>query len=205
MKTETKLPAINSGEHPALDYLNSVAAPKGQVIDWLETPQGFLRWLVEFYFISDSDRRKISIAFSEEQILETIKKATQLREWFRELLVVIKSRGISAVTSDDFSHLNQILVLDQSYGWLEKTEKVLSLKRLRRWNDLDGILVVLAEQIIDLLIRGDFSLVHRCANPVCTVWFYDHTKGHRRKWCSTAICGNRAKVAAHRNRERCKF
>ncbi len=30
--------------------------------------------------------------------------------------------------------------------------------------------------------------------------FVDRTRGQARRWCSTAVCGNRAKQAAHRNR-----
>jgi predicted RNA-binding Zn ribbon-like protein len=32
------------------------------------------------------------------------------------------------------------------------------------------------------------------------MWFYDRTKGHRRRWCTSTGCGNRAKVAAFRAR-----
>jgi predicted RNA-binding Zn ribbon-like protein len=30
--------------------------------------------------------------------------------------------------------------------------------------------------------------------------FADHTRGRGRRWCSMAICGNRAKQAAYRSR-----
>lgn len=36
--------------------------------------------------------------------------------------------------------------------------------------------------------------------PACTLLFADHTRGHRRRWCSMAQCGNRAKQVAHRHR-----
>ena len=45
--------------------------------------------------------------------------------------------------------------------------------------------------------------VRRCANEEsCTLIFVDTTKNHRRAWCSTKTCGNRAKVAAYRDRQR---
>jgi predicted RNA-binding Zn ribbon-like protein len=34
----------------------------------------------------------------------------------------------------------------------------------------------------------------------CSIWFYDHTKAHRRRWCSMALCGNRSKARSHRQR-----
>jgi predicted RNA-binding Zn ribbon-like protein len=39
-----------------------------------------------------------------------------------------------------------------------------------------------------------------CEGPACTLLFADHTRGHTRRWCSMALCGNRAKQAAYRHR-----
>src|SRR6516165_4136227 len=41
-----------------------------------------------------------------------------------------------------------------------------------------------------------------CADESCSGIFIDHT-GHRR-WCSDQVCGNRARVRAHRERARAK-
>jgi predicted RNA-binding Zn ribbon-like protein len=40
----------------------------------------------------------------------------------------------------------------------------------------------------------------RALRECCTLIFADHTRRRARRWCSMAICGNRAKQAAHRNR-----
>jgi predicted RNA-binding Zn ribbon-like protein len=40
------------------------------------------------------------------------------------------------------------------------------------------------------------------AGAGCTLWFVDRTKAHRRIFCSATTCGNRAKVAAFRQRQR---
>jgi predicted RNA-binding Zn ribbon-like protein len=50
--------------------------------------------------------------------------------------------------------------------------------------------------------RENASLVKQCAGPGCTLWFLDRTKAHARRFCSAAACGNRAKVAAFRERQR---
>jgi predicted RNA-binding Zn ribbon-like protein len=41
-----------------------------------------------------------------------------------------------------------------------------------------------------------------CAHPECRWVFSDASRGARRKWCDMATCGNRAKVARHRERKR---
>ncbi|MFI4982934.1 MAG: CGNR zinc finger domain-containing protein, partial [Nevskiales bacterium] len=59
-----------------------------------------------------------------------------------------------------------------------------------------------AEAVASLLAQGDFTLVRTCESSDCTLWFHDHTKSHRRRWCSMAQCGNRQKVAAFRARRK---
>jgi predicted RNA-binding Zn ribbon-like protein len=59
----------------------------------------------------------------------------------------------------------------------------------------------LTEQAAELLCHGDFTQVRQCEHPDCTLWFYDRTNAHRRRWCTMALCGNRHKVAEHRKRQ----
>jgi predicted RNA-binding Zn ribbon-like protein len=40
-----------------------------------------------------------------------------------------------------------------------------------------------------------FTLVRKCEGTTCTLWFLDVSKAHARRWCSMAVCGNRAKAA----------
>ena len=65
----------------------------------------------------------------------------------------------------------------------------------------EQLLAPLAEAAAAPLVEGDFELVRHCENPECTLWFYDRTKSHRRRWCSMALCGNRHKVATFRRRQ----
>jgi predicted RNA-binding Zn ribbon-like protein len=64
------------------------------------------------------------------------------------------------------------------------------------------LLVPIAESFADLLCYGDLSLIKKCANPMCVLYFYDTTKNHARRWCSMSVCGNRTKAAAHYRRKR---
>jgi predicted RNA-binding Zn ribbon-like protein len=40
-----------------------------------------------------------------------------------------------------------------------------------------------------------------CANPTCTMVFYDTGRNNTRRWCTMSICGNRDKVARYRSRQ----
>jgi predicted RNA-binding Zn ribbon-like protein len=52
------------------------------------------------------------------------------------------------------------------------------------------------------IFRHDPSRIRRCAGPTCVLLFLDVSKSGRRRWCDMAVCGNRAKVAAHHARAR---
>ncbi|HEY1727027.1 MAG TPA: ABATE domain-containing protein [Candidatus Baltobacteraceae bacterium] len=46
------------------------------------------------------------------------------------------------------------------------------------------------------------SLLRTCEQSDCGGLFLDRSRGERRRWCSMARCGNRAKVAAFRKRQK---
>jgi predicted RNA-binding Zn ribbon-like protein len=64
------------------------------------------------------------------------------------------------------------------------------------------LLALVTQQVAQLLGMEDPTLIKRCAGAGCVLWFVDRTKAHRRVFCSTTACGNRAKVAAFRERQR---
>ena len=49
----------------------------------------------------------------------------------------------------------------------------------------------------DLLTGGRLDRVRRCANPECGWLFLDDSRAGKRRWCSMASCGNRAKARRH--------
>jgi predicted RNA-binding Zn ribbon-like protein len=51
------------------------------------------------------------------------------------------------------------------------------------------------------LLEQDPARIRDCANPGCTLRFYDVSKAGARRWCSMAACGNRAKARSHYARQ----
>jgi predicted RNA-binding Zn ribbon-like protein len=60
----------------------------------------------------------------------------------------------------------------------------------------------IARDAIDLLTGPQRELLRECAADDCSGIYVDTSRGQTRRWCSTARCGNRARVAAHRARRR---
>jgi predicted RNA-binding Zn ribbon-like protein len=73
---------------------------------------------------------------------------------------------------------------------------------MRRWRSAESLLLPIGQALGRCVCEEDFSDVKACEGASCTLLFADHTRGRARRWCSMAICGNRAKVAAHRERRK---
>jgi predicted RNA-binding Zn ribbon-like protein len=71
---------------------------------------------------------------------------------------------------------------------------------MRRWRSPESLLPPIGEALAKFVCEEDFANVKACEGHTCTLVFADRTRRRARKWCSMAICGNRAKQAAHRSR-----
>jgi predicted RNA-binding Zn ribbon-like protein len=64
-----------------------------------------------------------------------------------------------------------------------------------------ALLAVVARDAVDLLTdpaaRG---ALRQCAGDNCPLIYLDTSRGRRRRWCSSEVCGNRERVARHRRR-----
>ncbi|WP_217197743.1 CGNR zinc finger domain-containing protein [Streptomyces buecherae] len=67
--------------------------------------------------------------------------------------------------------------------------------------DCGALLAQVARDAVDLLTdqraRGQ---LRRCEGEACAVIYLDTSRGRRRRWCSSEVCGNRERVARHRRR-----
>ncbi|CAL9290742.1 CGNR zinc finger domain-containing protein [Streptomyces sp. NPDC003090] len=58
-----------------------------------------------------------------------------------------------------------------------------------------------ARDYLDLLRRAP-DRIRRCAHEACVLHFFDTSRNGTRRWCSMAVCGNRAKASRHYARTR---
>lgn len=64
------------------------------------------------------------------------------------------------------------------------------------------VLTMLARDAVDLLTGPEIGRLHQCQASSCGSFYLDTSRGGQRRWCSSASCGNRVRVAAHRDRHR---
>ena len=201
MSTDERPAPIFVADHPALDFLNSVASPWGTPIEWLEDGADLLSWLEGAGAIESADARRLRRTWRAAAVDAAAAEARNLREWFRDVVSRRKAKGAAALSASDLARLNALLSRDAAHSRVERVRGGCLMRSVRRWKESGDLLVPVAEAMASLLCEADFALVRRCGNPECTLWFYDRTKAHARRWCSMAVCGNRMKAAAHRRRK----
>jgi len=201
-----QIPAIFVADAPGLDFLNSVATPVDEEVDWISDGEGLLAWLEQAELMPGAALEEIRIRSTAAELDDVAARARDLREWFRGFVRKRKGRPLVAKDLREIEPLNQLLERDQQHGEIVTNTSggvtSFELRANRRWQSAASLLMPIAEALARLVCVEDFSYVKACEGPRCTLMFADHTRGHARRWCSMAICGNRAKVAAHRKRLR---
>lgn len=198
-------PAIFIADSVGLDFLNSIATPVDVPVDWIADGEGLVAWLRQADLVPKKALDELERTAMPGELDGVAAQARALREWFRGFVNARRGAplGPRAVTS--LEPLNRLLARDQSFLQIvsrKAGESVAGpdLQMQRRWTSPESLLQPIAEALAQLVAEEDFTHVKACDGPTCTLLFADHTKGHRRRWCSMAVCGNRAKQQAHYRR-----
>lgn len=179
-------PAMRIADDPALDFLNTIGAPRGEMIEWLGNGQDLVDWLLESGLIMPDQLAGLGPSAAQDAAAA---EARSLREEFRAFLTDGRS--------DIFDRLNTIFEREHSCWQLQPGEPP-QLTRVQQFDRPDQLLLPIAAAIAQLIARDEGTRVRLCDGPTCTMWFRDISRNNRRRWCSMAVCGNRAKAAAHR-------
>lgn len=196
-------PAIFVGDSLGLDFLNSIATPVDTVMDWIDSGEGYLSWLEQSRLVPGNVLRDMRARALPGELDKIADQARSLREWFRGFVRRHRGRPLTTDSLAELEPLNRLLDRDEAFTQIvsQSTRRgPFKLQAVRRWRNPDALLLPVGEALARLVCSEDFSHVKACEGPACTLLFADHTRGHARRWCSMAICGNRAKQAAHRNR-----
>jgi predicted RNA-binding Zn ribbon-like protein len=201
----SKPDALFLADAVGLDFLNSIATPAGTPIDWIDSGDGLLSWLEQARLVTAETLEALKARALPGELDSVAEQARQLREWFREFVRERKGRSLTTADLRHVERLNRLLETDEKFQQLAKSDAAaqsFELRTMRRWRSPDSLLLPLAEALATSIADEDFAYIKACEGPQCTMLFADHTRGHARRWCSMAICGNRAKVAAHRQRHK---
>ncbi len=173
------------GGSPALDLAATVLGRLGDAPrDLLATPTDLDRWLVA------ADLARTAPGATDGNLVQ----ARSLREALYRL--ALSRAGDLALPEADRELLN-------GYAALPAAPLQLGADgRAHLAGDVRGLLAELAREGVSLL-GGDFDdRIRQCEGPPCAVLFVDTSRKGDRRWCSMSACGNKAKVAGWRRREK---
>lgn len=198
-----KPPAIFIADSPGLDFLNSVATPLDRPVDWIEDGDGLIDWLGQAKLVPTDELDAIKARARPGELDKVADRARTLREWFRGFVLSHAGRPLGAEALRELGPLNSLLERDEAFRQIvprHGAQGGLTLRRMRRWRAPEALLLPVGEALANFVCEEEFSNVKACEGHNCTMLFADHTRRRARRWCTMAICGNRAKQAAHRSR-----
>jgi predicted RNA-binding Zn ribbon-like protein len=189
------------GSHPAMDFLNTHPTPQGTPVELIGDGTAYIAWLEAAQLLPATTTSRLRRRFGAAALDGAAAQARELREWGRDWIARWRDAPADDYTAE-LRRLNQLLARATRYPEMVIAEDGFQVTERWRIDSADALIAVVAAPIASLIATEPPALVKRCAGPSCTLWFVDRTKAHRRVFCSAAACGNRAKVAAFRERQR---
>jgi predicted RNA-binding Zn ribbon-like protein len=171
-------------DRPVLNFVATVAERGSTDLEQLQVCEDLVRWVTQSGLTSDPLR--VTAA--------QLERARGLREAMFALITALINRTpprpagrelVNAAAARPRPHL-----------------RLTTAGAVHRTGDLDAVLALLAEDCLALFDGPDRDNLSRCADPRCTRPFIDRSRGRRRRWCGMKGCGDRAKAAAYRQRQR---
>jgi predicted RNA-binding Zn ribbon-like protein len=199
-------PAFFIADSRGLDFLNSIATPVDQPVDWLADGDGLVAWLAQANLVPPQALNALTKRATAGELDEVADDARALREWFRGFVRQHMGRPLAPNAIRDLKPLNALLERDEMFRRVVAPENAHSdhfeLQTTRRWRSPESLLLPIGEALAQCVCDEAFADIRACEGHRCALIFADHTQRRGRRWCSMAMCGNRAKQAAHRHRIR---
>jgi predicted RNA-binding Zn ribbon-like protein len=199
-----RTPAFFIADSPGLDFLNSIATAIDRPVDWLDSGEGLAVWLAEANLVPQEALNAATERAALGELDKVAGEARALREWFRGFVRKHMGRPLPPGAIRELTPLNRLLERDETFSRITVDRNGdggrLELRVKRRWRSPESLLLPIGEALAKFVCEENFANVRACEGHSCTLMFVDHTRRRGRRWCSMAICGNRAKQAAHRNR-----
>jgi predicted RNA-binding Zn ribbon-like protein len=214
--TAIRPPPFFIADNPGLDFLNTIAVPVDTKVEWLSSGEDLLAWLKQAGLVPGGALAALQKSAVPGELDGIAAQARALRDWFKLFIYKHMGKPLDPASLRELQPLNQLLARDREFGQIVVRDRLceqehkrgrektgiggLAWRPERRWQSPESLFFPIARSLADLVCAEDFTYVKACEGPPCTLLFVDRTRGHARKWCSMAVCGNRAKQAAHRNR-----
>jgi predicted RNA-binding Zn ribbon-like protein len=196
-------PFILVGERLWLDFVNTDDVRRGTRVDLLRDFEALVRFL-ETVAILDPERAHGMRRRAQQQPAGAAAALVDARR-VRAALRALAERGALSekIRWDALAEINRVLGRSAGTRRVEgRADGSFARAFVPVGDAFAGLIIPVVESAADALIAGELARVRRCGDPRCSRVFFDATRNGRRRWCDMATCGNRAKAARFRERER---
>jgi len=186
-----------------LDFINTLeyAVGRGGTVDHVSTAPAALTWFQAHDLLHSATLNELLARAADDPAFadQLLRRLRRVRSGLRELVDATVERRPPDPAA--LREVNRALRTQYIYELVPASDGI-SLDHRHEGDPVDGALARLSETIARELTQGDFERLRICANEECRWVFYDTSAAGRRKWCDMSTCGNRAKVARHRARQK---
>ncbi|VIO73257.1 hypothetical protein CI1B_48620 [Bradyrhizobium ivorense] len=197
-------PAMFIADSLGLDFINSIATPLDAPVDAIADGDGLVRWLAQAKLVPPDVLGELKARAAPGELDKVAEQARALREWFRGFVRKHMGRPLTPQALAELEPLHRVLARDETFSQVvaisHRGHDGFALEQRRRWGSAESLLLPVGEAMAKVVCEESFADIRACEGHACTLIFADHTRARARRWCSMAICGNRAKQAAHRSR-----
>lgn len=176
------------GEPLALDLANTRVCRGEEIADLLDTPAALAAWL---------RAEGARLAWKGRVVAADLHAVRTLRDALDQLLLALRQQHRPPAAA--LTELNRALARRNPAPQLAWTAGGPHASTPPVHAQRDTLLQTLAADTLRLLTGPQAARIRECAHPDCRLQFVAHNP--RRRWCSGALCGNRARVARHYARQ----
>jgi len=185
----------------ALDFVNTLEYDKGSPDEHLTDVPTAVLWLQEHALLHREMVGPLLERYTGEDEDTLLQRIRRLRGALRELLdATVDERPPEGPA---LREVNRALRAQYLIELVPASDGV-SLDHRHEGDPISGAMARLAEAVARELTQGESKRMRICANDECRWVFRDFSPAGRRKWCDMSTCGNRAKAARHRERQKAK-
>lgn len=187
------------GGHLAIDFVNTGAHQGADSVERLVDFGDLVAWLSEAGVLPLETAQTLR---TDNMGTREARRVLNEARAFRATLGQLLERGYAhrTIGPSIVGHINGLLNECQCRRHIVPRDGGFAITVLHRFQRPADLLMPLANAAADVLASLDLSMIKRCKNDECMLFFYDTSKNHSRAWCSMQICGNRKKAAAHYRR-----
>ncbi len=172
-----------------LNLVATIGERGDRKIERLRNREDLAKWCQKAGILDELPRVETKELSSTKELREAIYRVTQ------------------AIISSDRPQLKDLETINFRAKFPPPVPQLLTENRTKVYRadrPIEAALSAIARDAIDLLSSSRINRIKACANPQCQMLFLDTSRPGNRRWClmTGKGCGNRAKKAAFRQRQK---